>query len=538
MVGGAWWAEGRGRHWPGSRAPVVAAGGMVASSNPLAVTAGMEVLARGGSAVDAVIAVDAVLGVVEPHLTGIGGDCAAIVCTGDAPPVGLNATGPAPRAASIEALRSAGWDAMPVEGPLAVTVPGAVAGWAALHARFGRLSPGDLLEPAIRYATDGAPLAPVDRLMWQRQLAKLRSHRDLAAHYLVNEDVPPTAHRLRSPALAATLATLAHDGLASFYQGALADRLVAATRRAGGLIALEDLTTYEAQWVQPLSTSLQGYTVWELPPNTQGLTVLIALDMLRELGLDNLRWGTGEYCHLVLEVLRRALEIRDTQLGDPVAMRLAPDAFLARDFTRGFAAGIDRKRATPPRTPSGRPAGTVYIAAADARGMIVSFISSVYMHFGSGIVAGDTGVLLQNRGAAFRLEPGHPQALAPGRRPLHTIIPGLVTGQDGFVAAFGVTGADMQPQGHVQVLLNLLCFEMTAQEALEAPRLRLEPDGRVAVEAGIGAEVRRDLEERGHHTFVDDPLGFGAAQLVVRDRRTGVLAGATEPRRDGAVAAR
>lgn len=535
----AWWAEPRGRHWP-ARAPVLAPAGMVATSNPLATAAGLAALARGGSAVDAAIAADAVLGVTDPHLTGVGGDCAAIIHPGGAAaPVGLNATGTAPAAATVEEMRRRGHARMPQDGPLSVTVPGAVAGWAALHARFGRLPLGDLLQPAIRYAADGAPIAPVTSLMWRRQVAKIERHPALGAQYLIDGVIPAPGQIRRAPALARTLAAIARDGADVFYRGALGERLVAGARTAGALLAAEDLAGYQPTWVAALATGFEGGTVWELPPNTQGLTVLIGLSILGELGLNEVRWGTAEHGHAVIEAMKAAFAVRDALLGDPAAMTVKPEALLAPGFVRELAAEFDGKRAGPARPPFRPPSGgTVYVAAADASGAMASFISSVYMHFGSGVVAGDTGVLLQNRGARFRLEPGTPQTLAPGRRPLHTIIPGLAERPGELRACLGVTGADVQPQGHVQVLLNLLRFRMTAQEALDAPRFRVEADGRVMVEEGIGAEARRGLEDRGHAVSVDDPLGFGAAQLVVRDLRSGVLAGATESRRDGVVSGR
>lgn len=532
----AWWAAPRGRHWPTARAPVVAGRGMVATSNPLAASAGMRMLAAGGSAVDAAIAADAVLGVTDPHLTGIGGDCAALVhVAGAASPVALNATGTAPAAATVEAVRALGHATMPPDGPLTVTVPGAVAGWTALHARFGKLPFADLLAPAIGYARDGAPIGPVTSLMWQRQAAKVERHPGLAAQYLVGGRVPPPGAIRRADALAATLEAIARDGGERFYRGALAERLAAAVRAQGGLLAAADLAAYRPAWVDPLSISFDDWTVWELPPNTQGLAVLVALNVLRELGREPLAWGTAAYVHAAVEATKLAFGIRDTELGDPRAMTIDVRRVLAKETTGELVARFDPKRASAGRGTSDPRGGTVYVAAADAGGTMVSFISSVFQHFGSGVVAGDTGVLMQNRGASFRLKPGRAQTLAPGRRPLHTIIPAMAERPGALRACFGVTGADVQPQGHLQVFLDLARFGMTAQEALDAPRFRVDADGSVAVEDALPGAARAGLAERGHPVRVDDALGFGAAQLVVRDLRTGVLTGATEPRRDGAV---
>ena len=534
----AWWAAPRGRHWRTARAPVVAGRGMVATSNPLAASAGMRMLVDGGSAVDAAIAADAVLGVTDPQLTGIGGDCAAFVYeAGAAAPVALNATGTAPAAATMDAVRARGHTTMPPAGALTVTVPGAVAGWRALHARFGKLPFADLLAPAIAYARGGAPIAPVTSLMWQRQAAKMERFRDLAAHYLVDARIPRPGTIRRAEALGATLEAIARDGGESFYRGGLAERLAAGVREQGGLLTASDLGAYRPVWVEPLSVAFDDWTVWELPPNTQGLAVLVALNVVRELGREAFEWDSAAYAHAVVEATKIAFGIRDSEIGDPGAMTVDVRRLLAADMAGELAARVDPKRATAGRGAAGAAGGTVFVAAADADGTMVSFISSVFQHFGSGIVAGDTGVLMQNRGASFRLEPGHAQTLAPGRRPLHTIIP-AVGERPGLRACFGVTGADVQPQGHLQVFLNVARFGMTVQEALEAPRLRVDADGTVAVEDALPGSVRAGLAERGHPVRVDDALGFGAAQLIVRDLETGVLAGATEPRRDGAVLGR
>ena len=509
---------------------------MVATSNPLAAAAGVRMLAAGGSAVDAAIAADAVLGVTDPHLTGIGGDCAAIVHVAGAPrPVALNATGPAPAAATIDTLRGFGHARMPADGPLTVTVPGAVAGWAALHGRFGRLPLGQILTPAIDYALAGAPIAPVTSLMWQRQAAKVERHPALAAQYLVDGRIPPPGTLRRAPELGVTLRTIAREGADAFYRGGLGARLAAGVRAAGGLLAAEDLAGYRPLWVEPLSTSFDGWVVWELPPNTQGLVVLVALNVIGAVAPADLAWDTGEYAHAVIEASKLGFEMRETHLADPAGMRVDPARLLAPDTTGTLAARFDPKRAgTAAGTPAPR-GGTVYVAAADEAGTMVSFISSVFMHFGSGVVEPDTGVLLQNRGASFRLDAVHPQALAPGRRPLHTIIPALAERPGEVRVCFGVTGADVQPQGHLQTFLGLARFGMTVQEALDAPRFRVDADGTVAVEEGVSEATRAGLAARGHAVRVDDTLGFGAAQMVARDLRSGVLAGATEPRRDGAV---
>ncbi len=537
--GDSWWAAPRGRHHRGARAPVVAARGMVATSNPLATATGVGVLAAGGSALDAAIAADAVLGVTDPHLTGVGGDCAAIVHDGRGAPVGLISTGGAPARATIDELRRRGQTTMPAEGPLAVTVPGAVAGWSALHRRFGRLPLARLLAPAIEYAADGVPLAPATSLMWSRQAGKLERHPALAASVFVNGKIPGPATRRRAPALAETLRAIAEGGAEAFYRGPLAARVGAAVEAGGGLLDAEDLARFSPVWVDPLATTFGGYTVHELPPNTQGLIVLLALNILTSLGIEEMEWGSADYGHAIVEAVKISLAIRDRLLGDPEAMTVTPARLLDAGTARELAGTIDPKRAGPARPdPATLPGGTSYLAAADADGMMVSFISSVFAHFGSGFVAGDTGVLLQNRGASFRLEPGHPQSLAPGRRPLHTIIPALAERPGELRLCFGVTGADVQPQGHLQTFLGVAQFGMSVQEAIDAPRLRVDQDGTVAVEPGMAAQTRAAMEARGHRVRVDDPLGFGAGQMVLRDLRAGVYAGGAETRRDGAVSGR
>lgn len=532
----AWWAAPRGRHWAEARAPVLAGRGLVATSNPLAAAAGVRMLGAGGSAVDAAIAADAVLGITDPHLTGIGGDCAAIVHAGGAAaPIGLNATGTAPAAATVDAIRRLGHDRMPADGPLTVTVPGVVAGWAALHERFGRLPLREVLAPAIDYAVAGVPVAPVTSLMWRRQGPKIHRHTALATHYLVDGDIPLPGFVRRAPALGATLEIIAQEGPEALYRGALGARLSAGVRAAGGLLTKEDLADYTPLWVEPVSTVVGGWRLWELPPNTQGVVVLAALNILATILPRDIEWDTAEYAHAVVEATKLSFELRDAYLGDPAAMQVDPGFLLAEDGMQALAARFDPKRALVGGRTGPQRGGTVYVAAADHTGMMVSLISSIFMHFGSGVVEPDTGVLLQNRGASFRLNPGHAQTLAPGRRPLHTIIPALAERPGDIRLCFGVTGADVQPQGHVQVFLGLSRFGMTVQEALDAPRFRLNGDGGVALEAKIRATTRAGLASRGHAVSVDDELEFGAAQIVARDLRRGVLAGATERRRDGAV---
>lgn len=519
--------------FPSRRSPVMARRGMVATSHPLAVAAGLEMLREGGNAVDAAIAAAAALAVVEPTSNGLGSDAFALVWDGKRLH-GLNASGRSPRALTPEVVLQAHGETMPTDGWLPVTVPGAVSGWVALSRRFGRLAFRRLLEPAIHYAAEGHGVPPLTAQAWQEAEKRFAHREDFRAAFLPGGRAPQAGQLFRLPDQARSLRLIAESEGEAFYRGELAEAMAAHAAREGGLLTVEDLAEHEPEWVEPLSVSHKGFRLWELPPNGQGLVALQALALLSplDLGPDLL---DGRRLHYVVEALRIAFADAYAHISEPASLRVRPeqlvdDAYLAER----------RRLLTETRNPevaAGHPAtgDTVYLCAADGDGMMVSFIQSNYMGFGSGVVVPGTGIALQNRGACFTMEEGHPNQVGPAKRPFHTIIPAFLTTEAGEpVAAFGVMGGDMQPQGHLQVLLNLLDFQLDPQAALDAPRVHLLPDGRVAVEPGIPTAAREELARRGHPVVEDGgPFGFGGGQVIWRDGEQGLYIAGSDPRKDG-----
>ena len=510
-----------------TRRPVLAAN-CVATSQPLAAQAGLSMLAKGGGAVDAAVAAAIALTVVEPPMNGIGGDAFAIVAErGEL--YGLNASGRAP--AGWTAERFAGRHAMPAAGWDSVAVPGAVSAWAALHRRFGRLPFEALFEPAIRYARDGFPVTPVIATQWRNQVETLGRYRGFAETFMPGGRAPAPGETFRCPEQATTLELIAASQGEAFYRGALAEAIAAAAKRDGGALSLDDLGEHAPEWVAPLAVNFQGYRVHELPPNGQGLAALIALGILDRLDLGGLDPDGAEIHHLQIEATKLGMADVKAHVGDPGAMLVRAEALLSDDYLDDRARLIRRERASAPHP--GRPPqhGTVYLAAADAGGMMVSYIQSNYRGFGSGIVIPGAGIALNNRGSCFVLERGHPNQVGPRKRPLNTIIPGFATRDGAPVAAFGVMGGAMQPQGHVQVATRLFAKGQNPQAAADAPRWRVE-GGRVMVEAAWDHRFRDALAARGHDLEDGGFLDFGAAQIIWRLGEAGYAA-ASESRRDG-----
>ncbi|HEY8531049.1 MAG TPA: gamma-glutamyltransferase family protein [Limnochorda sp.] len=522
-----------GSPFPSRRSPVMARRAMVATSHPLAVAAGLEILREGGNAVDAAIATAAALTVVEPTSNGLGSDAFALVWDG-ARLYGLNASGRSPRALTPDKVRQAGFTAMPADGWLPVTVPGAVSGWVALSRRFGRLAFRRCLEPAIRYAAEGHPVPPLTALAWQAAARRFGHREDFRSAFLPGGRAPQAGEVFSLPDQARSLRLIAETEGEAFYRGELARAMAAHAAHEGGLLTEEDLAAHKPEWVEPLSVSHRGFRLWELPPNGQGVVALEALALLDPLDLGS-ELLDGRRLHFLVEALRVAFADAYAHVAEPTtlqvrASQLLDPAYLAE---RRALLGETRK----PDVAAGRPAtgDTVYLCTADQDGMMVSFIQSNYMGFGSGVVVPGTGIALQNRGACFTLEEGHPNQVGPAKRPFHTIIPAFLTTEAGEpVAAFGVMGGDMQPQGHLQVLLNLLDFGLDPQAALDAPRVHLLPDGRVAVEPGIPSQAREELARRGHEVVEDGGLfGFGGGQIIWRDSDQGVYVASSDPRKDG-----
>lgn len=530
--------------FPSRRSSVAAYQGMAATSQPLAVQAGLATLQQGGNAVDAALTMMATLCVVEPCSTGIGGDAFALIWWArDRRLYGLNGSGPMGRLFAAETLREQGQVEMPTTGGLSVTVPGSLRAWELALNRFGSRGLDTLLQPAIHYAREGFPVSPLIARQWALSVSKMSRHPDSVRVWLPGGQAPPAATRFRNPEFARTLQTLAEEGFDAFYIGPIARQIVACVQADGGCLTLEDLATYQAEWVASLQTSYrapdgQVYELHEIPPNSQGLAALLALNLAQELGVGEMAWGSADYWHGLIEAMKLAFADAQAYVADPRQATIPLAGLLHPAYTRARRAAVQPRRAGRPT--AGRPlyAGdTVYLTVADGDGNMVSWIQSLYMGFGSGLTAGTTGVQLQNRAANFSLEPGHPNEAAPGKRPYNTIIPGFITRDGEAWASLGVMGGFMQPQGHLQVGLNLMAFGMDPQTALAAPRFNWLQGQTVGLETLGGwlpAGVVEQLRDRGHDLRLNLPPGqFGGGQVIVRDPATGVLLGGSEPRKDG-----
>jgi gamma-glutamyltranspeptidase/glutathione hydrolase len=519
------------------RSLVLARRGMVCASVPAAASAGVAMLARGGNAVDAALAAAAVLCVVEPMSTGVGGDAFALLWSArERSLVGLNGSGRAPAAASLEAYRARGLREVPGRGILSVTVPGAVHAWETLAAKYGSLPLGDVLEPAIRAAEDGFAVSElVAHYWWALERAGVL---DAAARatWAPEGRAPRAGEWFRVPALGATLRAVAKGGARAFYEGAVAEAMVGASRAAGGFLSHDDLASHRSSFAVPIATSYRGVEVAELPPNGQGLAALVALNVLE--CFDPAEAASALHWHRRIEAVKLAFADRDVFVADPEHADVPVAALLDKGYARRRAAEIG-ERALAGAQP-GLPADTVYLCAADAEGNLVSFIQSLFTGFGSGVGCGETGVVLQSRGAGFRLEPGHRNALAPGKRPLHTIIPGMLLRGGEPWLAFGAMGGPIQPQSHLNFVANVVDLGLNPQEALDRPRFRFQGGREVLLEAPDapvleGGTLAEALEARGHAVqrpaaFAMDAFGGGQAIQRLED---GVLAGASDRRKDG-----
>jgi gamma-glutamyltranspeptidase / glutathione hydrolase len=525
--------------FPSGRSPVIARHGMVATSQPLATQAGLGVLRDGGNAIDAAIAMVATLCVVEPCSTGIGGDAFALIWSADEGQLfGLNASGPAPMAIEAGWLRALGHDAFPTHGGLSVTVPGSLRGWELVLSRFGSRGLDSLLSHAIDYAQNGFPVSPYIARAWAFSTDLLSRLPDSRRVWLRGGRAPRAAEIFANPEFATTLRTIAEYGPDSFYHGSLAQQIIQAIRADGGVMGESDLANYKAEWVEPIAIEyLDGYTFHEIPPNGQGLAALMALNIVKGFGLGNGPFGSADYYHMLIEAMKLAFADAAAYIGDPRQADIPVDALMSDRYTRHRRSLISRDRALFPEPGDPSTNGdTVYLTVADEAGNMVSWIQSLYMGFGSGLTAGNTGIQLQNRGANFSLQPGHPNEVSPGKRPYHTIIPGFITRHGQPWSSFGVMGGFMQPQGHLQVGVNLVEFEMDPQTALDAPRFNWLRGREVALEAAIDERVRSDLVRRGHVLLPAGEGYYGGGQVIVRDPDSGVLIGGSEHRNDGAAA--
>jgi gamma-glutamyltranspeptidase / glutathione hydrolase len=529
-----------------TRSVVAATNGVIATSQPLASAAGLRVLQDGGNAIDAAVTAAAVLSVVEPHMNGIGGDLFAIVYSAKTKRVHvLNASGRSAQAATIEEFTRRELTSIPYRGELSVSVPGTVDGWHELLANHGTRTMAQALGPAIQYARQGYAVSEIIATGWEAQVKTLANDPAAAATFLVDGRAPNPGEVVRNPNLANSLELIAKEGRDAFYRGPIAKAIGEDMKARNGLLTEADFAAHHSDWVEPISTTYRGYEVLELGPNTQGIVALQMLNILEGFDLKALGHNSGEYLHHLVEAKRIAFADRNAWIADAEAM---PAEALKRMLSKEYAAErrreIDPAKAVesyrplsiPGRTTPSEPrpeayGDTIYLTAADREGNVISLIQSIYEYFGAGIVAGDTGIVLHNRGGQFSLDPAHPNALAPGKRPFHTLVPAMVLKDGRPWFSFGVMGGDMQPQGHVQVLVNLIDFGMNVQEAGEAARFRHVGNG-LALESNISEEARAGLEQRGHR-LVNRTGAWGGYQGILIDHASGVLLAGSDPRKDG-----
>jgi gamma-glutamyltranspeptidase/glutathione hydrolase len=526
------------------RSPVYGRGGMVSASQPMAVAAGIEILSKGGNAADAAVAVAAALNVTEPTSTGIGGDMFALFFDAKTKQVSaLNGSGRAPAALTLERLKSEGMNELPPFHPYTITVPGACAGWFDLIEKHGTKSMSEILSPAIRLAEEGFPAAELTSHFWQRGAERQLKAAPNGIEMTIDGRGPKAGEIFSNPGLAHTFRRISDGGKQAFYQGVIADAIAKVIQESGGCLTVDDLAAHTSTWEKPISVTYRGYRVYECPPNGQGITALIALNLLEGFDLSSIEPISADRLHLEIEAMRLAFADARWYVSDPKFSNIPIEQLLSKEYAAkrrklidARRATIDQKRGTPVTS-----SDTVYFSVADKFGNACSFINSNYMGFGTGIVPKGWGFTLQNRGHNFDLDPNHPNALAPRKRPYHTIIPAMATREsDGSLfASFGVMGGFMQPQGHVQVFAALVDNGLDPQAALDLPRFCIEDGtagGAVALEEGIPDAIMADLAERGHQ--VQEVEGwdralFGRGQIILRDPESGVLIGGSDPRADG-----
>jgi gamma-glutamyltranspeptidase/glutathione hydrolase len=528
------------------RSPVYSRKGIVATSQPLATAAGLEILAKGGNSADAAVAAGAALNVTEPTSTGIGGDMFALYYSADTGKVtALNGSGRAPAALTLDRLKNEGLlaETLPPFHAHTVTVPGACAGWCDLIAKHGSLPLTEILAPAIRLAEEGFPVAPLTAHFWARGAERQLKSAPNGHELTLNGRAPKAGELFRNPGLARTFKSVAEGGASAFYQGAIAEAIVGVVKEAGGCMTMDDLASHVSTWEEPISVTYRGLRVYECPPNGQGITALIALNILEGFDLASLEALSAEKMHLMIEALRLAFADARWYVADPKFSNVPVKELLSKEYAAERRKLLDPQRATVDQK-RGAPvasSNTVYLSVVDQWGNACSFINSNYMGFGTGIVPKGWGFTLQNRGHNFSLDPNHPNCLAPRKRPYHTIIPAMVTREadESLYASYGVMGGFMQPQGHVQVLSALHDAGLDPQSALDLPRFCIDVDeagGRVAIEEGMPKETLDALQKMGHPVY--EVTGyeralFGRGQVILRDPETGVLCGGSDPRADG-----
>ncbi len=530
-----------------TRSEVIAPHGMAATSQPLATQIALDILKAGGSAADAAIAANAALGLMEPVGSGIGGDLFAIVWDADKKELaGLNASGRSPKSLTLEHLKSLGLEKIPALGPLPVSVPGAVDGWFELHQRYGKLPMSEVLAPAIRYAREGFPLSEVIAFYWGRNAQNLKDYAGFAEVYMPGGKAPVKGEMFRNPRLADTYERLGKEGRDVFYSGDMARAIADYMAENEGFLSYEDMASHTSEWIDPVSTNYRGYDVWELPPNGQGIAALQILNVLEGYDIAAMGFGSPEYVHAFVEAKKLAFEDRARFYADMDFYDVPVAKLISKEY-----AEERRKLIDPDRAARSYPAGdaaiehgdTIYLTTADADGNMVSLIQSNFRGMGSGMTPGGLGFILQDRGELFSLTEGHPNVYEPGKRPFHTIIPAFVTRDGKPHMSFGVMGGAMQPQGHAQIIVNMIDFGMNLQEAGDAPRIRhtgssqptdqvMKDGGTVYLERGYSLETVNALKQKRHRIGVDMG-GYGGYQAIMRDHEQGVYYGASESRKDG-----
>lgn len=528
-----------------TRSEVIAQNGMVATSHPLASQIGIDILKAGGNAIDAAIAANAAIGLMEPTGNGIGGDLFAIVWSAKEQKLyGLNASGRSPKNLTLDYLLENNYSKIPAYGPLPVSVPGCVDGWFELHERFGSLEMSKLLEPAINYAENGFPVTELVAHYMQLVSKRFRSYPNFTETYCINGNAPQKGDVFKNPDLANTLKTIAHKGRKGFYEGSVAKTIAKFIKDQGGFLSYNDLKSHTSEWITPVSTNYRGYDVWELPPNGQGIAALQILNLLEGYDIKSMGFGSAAYIHHFVEAKKIAFADRAKYYADMDFNAIPVSKLISKDYANSRRAEIKPQRAMRQVAAGNLEDGdTIYLTTADKDGNMVSLIQSNYRGMGSGMVPPGLGFMLQDRGELFALDKTHYNAYAPGKRPFHTIIPAFITKEGKPFVSFGLMGGAMQPQGHAQIVINLIDFGMNLQEAGDAPRIRhasnqqptggqMTNGGELALETGFDYEVIRTLMSYGH-TIITSPGSFGGYQAILKDHAKGVYFGASESRKDG-----
>ena len=530
-----------------SRSEVIAQNGMVATSQPLATQVALDVLKQGGNAIDAAIAANAMLGLVEPTGCGIGGDLFAIVWDAKTKRLyGLNASGRSPKSLTLEYFQEKGLEKIPAFGPLPVSVPGAVDGWFMLNERFGTKSMQELLSPSIAYARNGFPVSELIAYYFERNQARIGQYPGFEETFTINGKTPRKGQIFKNPNLASTYEKIATGGRDAFYKGDIARTIAAFMKSQGGFLSYDDMAAHTSNWVEPVSSNYRGYDVWELPPNGQGIAALQILNVLELYDIEGMDRDSAEFVHTFVEAKKLAFEDRAKYYADPEFNEIPVDWLISKEYAKQRQKLINPYQASK-RLDAGKNDGdTIYLTVADQDGNMVSLIQSNYRGMGSGMIPTDLGFVLQNRGEMFALDKDHYNAYAPGKRPFHTIIPAFITRNNQAMMSFGVMGGGTQPQMHAQIVVNMIDFGMNLQEAGDAPRIlhsgSSQPEGDVMVdggyislESGFSQKTRRELSKMGH-SIRDVTGAFGGYQAIMRDSKTNVYYGASETRKDGQAA--